>query len=115
MRIHEITNTLKSYRASVKLSNGTWVKTSVEAENSSHAMQLLKHLYLSVSSVTELTEHEDELDEATATMTPQQLQVQSLTDQETKFKKQKEQLVARQAVAKVQDKLRKATQPITPQ
>jgi hypothetical protein len=40
MRIHEITNTLKSYRASVKLSNGTWVKTSVEAENSSHAMQL---------------------------------------------------------------------------
>lgn len=115
MKINEITNTLKTYKASVKLNNGSWVKTSVEAENSSQAMQLLKHLYLCVSSVTELTEQEDELDEATATKTPQQLQVQSLADQETKFKKQKEQLVARQAVAKAQDKLRKATQPIASQ
>ena len=109
MKINEITNTLKTYRASVKLNNGAWVKTSVEAENSSHAAQLLKHLYLSVSSVTELTQ-EDALDEATATKTPQQLQVQSLADQETKIKQQKKQLIARQAMAKAQEKMRQANQ-----
>ena len=111
MKINEISNTLKTYRASVKLNNGAWVKTSVEAENSSHAIQLLKHLYLSVSSVTELTE-EDTLDEATATKTPQQLQVQSLADQETKIKQQKKQLIARQALAKAQEKMRDASKPI---
>jgi regulation of enolase protein 1 (concanavalin A-like superfamily) len=109
MRLHEFTSTIKTYRATVKLSNGAWVKTSVEAENSSHATQLLKHLYLSVSSVTELT-HEDELDEATATKTPQQLQVQSLADQEAKIKQQKKQLIARQALAKAQEKMRQANQ-----
>jgi predicted nucleic acid binding AN1-type Zn finger protein len=109
MKINEITNTLKSYTARVKLKNGTWVKTTVKAENSCQAMQLLKHLYLSVSSVSELTEQADELDEGTATKTPQQLQVQSLADQEAKFKKQKEQLVARQSLAKAQAKMRRAT------
>jgi phage shock protein A len=111
MKINEIANTLKTYRASVKLNNGAWVKTSVEAENSCHATQLLKHLYLSVSSVAELT-HEDELDEATATKTPQQLQVQSLADQEKKIKQQKKQLQARQAMANAQKKMRDALNPI---
>jgi regulation of enolase protein 1 (concanavalin A-like superfamily) len=112
MKINEITNSLKSYTARVKLNNGSWVKTSVEAENTSQALQLLKHLYLSVSSVTELT-HEDALDEATATKTPQQLQVQSLANQEAKLKKQKEQLVANQALQKAQEKVRKANQAST--
>lgn len=108
MKINEITNTLKTYTARVKLNNGSWVKTSVEAENSSQAMQLLKHLYLSVSSVSELTELHDELDEATATKTPQQLQVQSLANQEAKLKKQKKQLIANQALVKAQEKVRDA-------
>jgi regulation of enolase protein 1 (concanavalin A-like superfamily) len=108
MHINEITNTLKTYTARVKLNNGSWVKTSVEAENSSQAMQLLKHLYISVSSVSELTEQQDELDEAIATKTPQQLQVKSLADQETKIKQQKKQLIARQALAKAQEKMRDA-------
>lgn len=110
MRIHEITNALKTYRASVKLNNGSWVKTSVEAENSNQAMLLLKHLYISVSSVTELTEQENELEEATSRKTPQQLQVQSLANQEAKLKQQKAQLIASQALAKAQEKMRKANQ-----
>ncbi len=110
MKINEIANMLKTYRANVKLNNGAWVKTSVEAENSSHATQLLKHLYLSVASVIELTE-EDTLDEATRTKTPQQLQVQSLADQEIKIKQQKKQLIARQALAKAQEKMRDASNP----
>ncbi len=110
MKINEITNSLKTHTARVKLNNGSWVKTSVEAENSNQAMLLLKHLYLSVSSVTELTENDDELDEATATKTPQQLQVQSLANQDTKIKQQKKQLIARQALANAQEKMRKANQ-----
>jgi regulation of enolase protein 1 (concanavalin A-like superfamily) len=110
MKINEITNTLKTYTARVKLNNGSWVMTSVEAENSNQAMLLLKHLYLSVSSVTELKEQEDELEEARATKTPQQLQVQSLADQETKMRQQKKQLIARQALAKAQEKMRQANQ-----
>ena len=106
MKINEITNTLKTYRASVKLNNGSWVKTSVEAENSSHATQLLKHLYLSVSSVTELIE--DAIDEATATKTPQQLQVKALADQAKQINQQKKQLVAKQAMQKAQEKMRQA-------
>ena len=58
---------------------------------------------------TELTQ-EDPLDEATATKTPQQLQVQSLADQETEIKQQKKQLIARQALAKAQQKMRQANQ-----
>ena len=108
MRIYEFSTPTRTYSASVKLRNGTWVKTSVEAGNSSQALQLLKHLYLSVTSVSELTEHDDELDEATATKTPQQLQVQSLTNQEAKLKKQKKQLIANQALAKAQEKVRDA-------
>jgi len=111
MKINEIVNSLKTYTARVKLNNGSWVKTSVEAENSNQAMLLLKHLYIIVSSVTELIEQEKELDEATATKTPQQLQVQSLADQEAKIKQQKKQLIARQALSKAQEKMRQASQP----
>ncbi len=108
MKINEITNTLKTYKASVKLNNGNWVKTSVEAENSNQAMLLLKHLYISVSSVSEITEQQDELDEATATKTPQQLQVKALADQAKQINQQKKQLVAKQAMQKAQEKMRQA-------
>lgn len=108
MKITEITNTLKTYRASVKLNNGSWVKTSVQAENSSQAMQLLKHLFINLSSVSELAEQVDELDEATAMKTPQQLQVKSLSDKAKQLTQQKKQIVARQALQKAQEKMRLA-------
>jgi hypothetical protein len=79
MKIYEIINTIKTYTARVKLKNCSWVKTSVEAENSSQAMQLLKYLYLSVSLVTEFTEQEDKLDEAAATKTPSATSSQSIS------------------------------------
>ena len=113
MKINEITNTLKTYRASVKLNNGSWVKTSVEAENSSQAMQLLRHLYISVSSITELTEQENELEEATATKTSQELQIHSLSDKAKQLTQQKKQLVARQALQKAQEKMRDANKAVT--
>ena len=51
------------------MAHGSWLKTSVQAENLSQAMQLLKHLFINLSSVSELAEQVDELDEATAMKT----------------------------------------------
>ena len=91
MRIHEFTNTLKTYTARVKLNNGSWVKTSVEAANSNQALLLIKHLYISVSSVTKLTEQQIELDEQHSVIaTPSQLKhekvVNYLTNKITRIK-----------------------------
>ena len=62
-----------------------------------------------VFNVTELNERMNEIEEGTKTLTPQQLQLKSLADQEAKIKQQKKQLQARQAMAKAQEKLRVAS------
>ena len=114
MKINEITNSLKTFCATVKV-NGTSIKTSITAENSTHARLLLQKLYGS-GNVSSLSESSSELEEAgasTKVMSAGELQVQSLSDQETKIKQQKKQLVARQALAKAQEKMRDASKPIS--
>lgn len=64
-------------------------------------------------NVSELNEQVTEIEEGTKTLTPQQLQVKSLADQEAKYKKQKEQLQARQTMAKAQEKMRVANKPLS--
>ena len=56
---------------------------------------------------------ESVIDEATKTLSSQELQVKSLADQEAKIKQQKKQLLARQALSKAQAKMRDATKPLT--
>jgi hypothetical protein len=112
MKINEITNTLKTFVATVKV-NGTSIKTSITAENSTLARLLLQRLYGS-GNVSSLSESSSDLEEAgagTNVMSAGELQVQSLADQETKIKQQKKQLVARQALAKAQEKMRDASKP----
>jgi hypothetical protein len=109
MKINEITNTLKTFVATVKV-NGTSIKTSVTAESSTHARLLLQRLY-GTGNVSSLSESSSELEEAgagTKIMSAGELQVKSLADQETKIKQHKKQLVARQALAKAQEKMRDA-------
>jgi hypothetical protein len=115
MKLFEITSPIKTYIARVKLKNGSTVTATERTESLSYARQIFQHKFgeRNVFSVSEVKD--SVIDEGTKTLSSQELQVKSLADQETKFKKQKEQLVARQAVAKAQDKLRKATQPIAPQ
>jgi hypothetical protein len=113
MKINEITNTLKTFVATVKV-NGTSIKTSVTAESSTHARLLLQRLYGS-GNVSSLSESSSELEEAgagTKIMDAGELQVKSLADQETKIKQQKKQLVARQALTKAQAKMRDASKPL---
>jgi hypothetical protein len=113
MKINEITNTLKTFVATVKV-NGTSIKTSVTTESSTHARLLLQRLY-GTGNVSSLSESSSELEEAgagTKVMDAGELQVKSLADQETKIKQQKKQLVARQALTKAQAKMRDASKPL---
>jgi hypothetical protein len=110
MKLYEITSPIKTYIARVKLKNGATVIATERTESLSYARQIFQHKYgdRNVFSVSELNEKISEIEEGTKTLTPQQLQVKSLADQEAKYKKQKEQLQARQGLAKAQAKLRDA-------
>jgi hypothetical protein len=113
MKINEITNTLKTFIATVKV-NGTSIKTSIRAESSIHARLLLQRLYGS-GNVSNLSESSTELDEAgagTEVMDAGNLQVKALADKAKQFTQQKKQLQARQSLAKAQTKMRDASKPI---
>ena len=112
MRLHEFATPLKTFIARVKLKNGSTVIATERTESLSHARMLFKHKFgdSNVFSVTEV--RESVIDEATQTLTPQQLQVKSLADQEAKIKQQKKQLLAKQAMSKAQEKMRQAQSPL---
>lgn len=113
MKINEITNTLKTYVATVKV-NGTSIKTSITAESSTHARLLLQRLYGS-GNVSSLSESSSELEEAgagTKVMDAGNLQVKALADKAKQFTQQKKQLQARQDMAKAQAKMRDASKPL---
>lgn len=113
MKINEITNSLKTYVATVKV-NGTSIKTSITAESSTHARLLLQRLYGS-GNVSSLSESSIELEEAgagTKVMDAGNLQVKALADKAKQFTQQKKQLQARQDMAKAQAKMRDASKPL---
>lgn len=111
MRLHEFTTPLKTFSARVKLKNGTTVIATERTDSLNSARMLFQHKFgdKNVFSVTEVKD--SMIDEGTQTLTPQQLQVKSLADQEAKLKQQKKQLVARQALTKAQEKMRDASAP----
>lgn len=113
MKINEITNTLKTFFATVKV-NGTSIKTSINSESSTHARLLLQRLYGS-GNVSNLSESSSELEEAgagTKVMDAGNLQVKALADKAKQFTQQKKQLQARQSLAKAQAKMRDAMKPV---
>ena len=113
MKLFEITSPIKTYIARVKLKNGATVTATERTESLSYARQIFQHKYgeKNVSSVSEVKE--SVIDEATKTLSSQELQVKSLADQEAKIKQQKKQLLARQALSKAQAKMRDATKPLS--
>ena len=115
MKLFEITSPIKTYIARVKLKNGATVTATERTESLNYARQIFQHKYgdRNVFNVSELNEQVTEIEEVTKTLTPQQLQVKSLADQEAKYKKQKEQLQARQTMAKAQEKMRDANKPLS--
>jgi hypothetical protein len=110
MRLYEFTSRIKTYIARVRLKNGATVTATERTESLTFARQLFQHKFGdgNVFSVSELSEHMNELEEGTQTLTPQQLQIKALADKAKQATEQKKQLQARQAMAKAQEKMRDA-------
>jgi hypothetical protein len=110
MKISEVTNSLKTYIATVRV-NGAAIKTTIQADNSNSARLLLLHLYGrgNVASIT--TEDTELAEEGTGTQVTDagEQQVKALADQARRIAQQKRQLQARQGLARAQERMRQAS------
>ena len=115
MRLYEFTSPIKTYIARVRLKNGATVTATERTESLTFARLIFQHKFGdgNVFSVSELSEHLNELEEGTQTLTPQQLQVKALADKAKQATQQKKQLQARQAMLKAQEKMRDANKAVT--
>ena len=112
MKIAEVTNTLKTYIATVRV-NGAAHKTSIKADSSNAARLLLLRLY-GQGNVASVTAAGAELAETGAgqVMDAGEQQVKALADQARRIAQQKRQLQARQGMAKAQERMRQASKQI---
>lgn len=113
MKINEFTTNLNTYLATVRvvLRNGsTMAKTHVIADGVTEARLMLTRIYGdgNVLSITQFMSEDQYITEATKTLSPQELQVKSLSDKAKQITQQKKQLQANQAMLKAQEKMRDA-------
>ena len=114
MKIAEVTNSLKTYIATVRV-NGAAIKTTIQADNSNSARLLLLRLY-GRGNVASITTEDTELAEAgtgTQVTDAGEQQVKALADQARRIAQQKRQLQARQGMAKAQERMRQASKQTT--
>ena len=109
MKIAEVTNSLKTYIATVRV-DGAAIKTSIQAQSSNAARLLLLRLY-GQGNVASVVVEGDDLHEAGAgqSLDAGQQQVKALADQARRLAQQKRQLLARQGMAKAQERMRQAS------
>jgi hypothetical protein len=113
MKINEVTNIPLTYLATVRvvLRNGsTTARTTISADTVQQAKLMLTRMYgndnvLNINQV--MSEHED-MTEGAKTLSPQELQVKSLSDKAQQYKEQAKAMKARQQIAKAQQDLMKA-------
>ena len=112
MKIAEVTNTLKTYIATVRV-NGAALKTTIQADSSNAARLLLLRLY-GTGNVACVNAGGAELAETGAgqVMDAGEQQVKALADQARRIAQQKRQLQARQGMAKAQERMRQASKQI---
>ena len=113
MKIAEVTNSLKTYIATVRV-NGAAHKTTIQAQSSNAARLLLLRLY-GHGNVASVTAAGAELAEAGAgqVMDAGEQQVKALADQARRIAQQKRQLQARQGMARAQERMRQASKQTT--
>jgi len=112
MKINEVANNLNTYIATVRvvLRNGTTTaKTQIVADGVSQARSMLTRIYgvgnvLSLQMVTD-----EDVTEATKTLSSAELQLKSLADQSKRLNQQAKQLKARQGLQKAQAAISKAS------
>ena len=114
MKIAEVTNSLKTYIAAVRV-DGAAHKTTIQAQSSNAARLLLLRLYGhgNVASVTAAGAELAETGTGTQVMDAGEQQVKALADQARRLAQQKRQLQARQGMARAQERMRQASKQTT--
>ena len=85
-------------------------RISTASETVLQATPILTHIYRddNVSTINKVVHEDQAVIKATKTLSPQELQVKSLTDKAEDYKQQAKAIKARQQMAKAQQKLMKA-------
>ncbi len=115
MKISEFAHPLHTFIATVRVvtrNTTTTARTTITADTFMSAKAMLARIYdaENILSLAELT-NETVIDEQTKTLSPQELQVKSMSDRAKQLTQQAKQLKARQSLQKAQQKLVKASRP----
>lgn len=116
MNISEVIRHPQTYISTVRVvlrDSSMTARTTITADTFQQARAMLTRIYgdgnvLSINQV--MSEHED-MTESTKTLSPQELQVKSLSDKAKEYKEQAKAMKARQQMAKAQQDLMKAQNP----
>jgi hypothetical protein len=115
MNIYEFTAAPKIYLATVRvvLRDGiSTAQTTITALTDQQAKVMLTRIYGdgNVLSINQVMAEDEEVSEATKTLSPQELQVKALADKAADYKLQAKAMKARQQISKAQQSLMKAQQ-----
>jgi hypothetical protein len=113
MKINEVINTPQTYLATVRIvlrDSNTTARTTITADTVIQAKLMLTRMYGegNVLSINQVMNEDEEVTEGTKTLSPQELQVKSLSDKAKQYKEQAKAMKARQQMAKAQQDLMKA-------
>ena len=113
MRLHEFTNQLKTYLPTVRVvlrDSSMTARTTITADTVQQAKAILTRTFgdCNVLNINQVMAEDEEVTEDTKTLSPQELQVQSLAKKAEDYKQQEKALKARQQMAKAQQNLMKA-------
>ena len=114
MKISEISHPLSTFIATVRVvmrNSSTTARTTITADTFMSAKTMLAKTYgvENILSLTQLT-NKTAIDEQTKTLSPNELQVKSMSDRAKQLTQQAKQLKARQSLQQAQQKLIKASQ-----
>jgi len=115
MKINEVTNIPQTYLATVRVvlrDGSTTARTTITADKFQQARAMLTRMYGdgNVLSINQVMSGHQDMTEGTKTLSPQELQVKSLSDKAKQYKEQAKAMKARQQMAKAQQDLMKAQQ-----
>lgn len=114
MKINEVTSILNTYIATVRVvlrDTSMTARTMIAADSLQQARAMLTRTYGdgNVLNINQVMAEDEEMTEATKTLSSQELQVQSLAKKAADYKQQEKALKARQQMAKAQQNLMKAS------
>jgi hypothetical protein len=114
MKINEFSSILDTYIATVRVvlrDTSMTARTTIKADTLQQARAMLTRTYGddNVLNINQVMAEDEEMTEATKTLSSQELQVQSLAKKAEDYKQQEKALKARQQMAKAQQNLMKAS------